>query len=76
LFLKDTFQAGKNDEALSLAIIIDNTELYLSTPFFDHCGLEKTLAYSDIPIAIAAALQSSIAATPKVMDKREILKEL
>jgi hypothetical protein len=41
LLLEDTFEAGKDDEALSGAVIVDNAKLDLSISFFNYCGLPK-----------------------------------
>lgn len=46
LLLKDTFQAGEDNQGLAGIIIIDNSELNIACPLFDNGGL--VLGVSDV----------------------------
>jgi len=39
LLLEDAFEAGKNDKAIMVAIIVDDPELDVAVSFFDYGGL-------------------------------------
>lgn len=41
LFLKNAFQAGKDDQAFALIVVIYDPEFDLSVALLDHCGLSN-----------------------------------
>jgi len=41
--LEYAFQAGKNDETLSIVVVVDNTELDFAIAFLDNSGLFREM---------------------------------